>query len=353
MLNNKDFLHELLLTPSVSGHEEIIQQKTMEYTSAFCDRQEVDATGNVLHRVNPDHPFQVLLMGHIDEIGFLVSHIDGSGMIKVVRNGGVRVPLYVGSPVQIVHEGRKVPGVVCVVSSQVGNKDLKAQDLYIDIGASSKEEAARYAAIGDPVCADTCVRELLNDNFSARALDDRIGAFIVMEALRVAKEKGVQIGAVAATTVGEETSGRGAYWASTKVRPALAIAVDVTYVSDTPGTVPEDTGEVSLGKGPVLCTATMVNKKANSLLMQIAEEKGIKVQWEVATGHTGTDADTVHRTLEGVPVALVSIPNRYMHSSVEVCNYKDVEECITLLSELLLQITPDFDFTNLQPVCLE
>lgn len=344
---DKAFLHELLNTPSVSGHEEQIQQKALDHTAAFCDLQEVDATGNVLHRINPDAPCQVLMMGHIDEIGFLVTHIDESGMIKVMTNGGVRVPLYVGARVQIIHEGNKVPGVVCVSRDLVGNKDLKASDLTIDIGAESKEQASALVAPGDPVCADTFVEDLVGERFTSRAMDNRTGAFVVMEAVRRAKERGVTIGVTAATTVGEETSMRGAAWAAASHDWDLAIAVDVTYVSDCPGTNPADTGDVGLGRGPVLCTATTVNKQANRLLCATAKELGMPIQWEVASGHTGTDADRAHVSGKGIPVALVSIPLRYMHSSVEVADYRDIENAIELLSAFMQKVHPKIAWNEL------
>ncbi|MCR5005704.1 MAG: M42 family peptidase [Clostridiales bacterium] len=344
---NREFLHELLNTPSVSGHEEEIQRKTIQYTADFCDKQEADATGNVLHRINPDAPFQVLMMGHIDEIGFLVTHIDESGMIKVMSNGGLRLPLYVGARVQIIHDGKKVPGVVSVARDLVGNKEIKANDLTIDIGAGSKEEALQYAAPGDPVCADTLVEDLVGEKFTSRAMDNRTGAFVVMEALKRAKELGATIGVTAATTVGEETSMRGAAWAAASHAWDLAIAVDVTYVSDCPGTNPADTGDVKLGGGPVLCTATTVNKKANHMFVETAEEKGIQIQWEVASGHTGTDADRAHISGKGIPVALVSIPLRYMHSSVEVADYRDIENAIELLGAFMLKVGPGVEWKNL------
>lgn len=347
---NTEFLHSLLQTPSVSGFEEAIQELTLDYSAAFCDQQITDAVGNVIHVVNPEADFKVLLMGHIDEIGFIVTHIDGDGLVHVTRNGGVRPALYVGAPMQILHEGQKVQGVVSVTSDLIKSADVNASDLLIDIGAKDGEEAKKYVAIGDPVCADTQIHTLLNDNFASRALDDKTGVFVVLEALRRAKEKGVTIGAYAATTVGEETSMRGSHWASMRVKPNMAIAVDVTFASDCPGTKPSDTGVVKLGEGPVLCISSILNKNINGLMKKIADEKKIPHQWEIAGGgHTGTDADRALFAGEGIPVALVSIPLRYMHSSVEVGNYKDLENAIELLSELLVQIEADFQFTTLKP----
>ena len=197
-MRHQEFLYELLMTPSLSGHEEEIQQKTLDNMADICDLQQVDGTGNVIHRIHPEADFTVLLMGHIDEIGFLVTHIDERGMIKVMKNGGVRTGLYVGSPVQIIHRGQKVSGVVAVEDSLLKADKVDAADLTIDIGASSEEQARELVSVGDPVCADTGIHELLNDNFAARAMDDRTGAFVVLEALRIAREKGASIGVAAA-----------------------------------------------------------------------------------------------------------------------------------------------------------
>lgn len=344
---NRKFLKELLLTPSVSGHEEAIQKKALKFGKEFAHQQLCDPTGNAISVVNPEAACKVLLCGHIDEIGFIVTHVQDNGMLKVAKAGGVRPGLYVGTPVQIIHEGKKVDGVVAVMGSLVKKGDVTAGDLMIDIGAGSREQALEHVSIGDPVCADTQVHELLNDNFSARAMDDRTGAFVILEAAKRAAEQGAKIGIYAATTVGEETTMRGAYYAASRVKPSCAIAVDVTWVSDAPETNPADTGEVSLGKGPVLCMSSVVNKKMNRLLKQIAEEKQIPVQWELAPAGTSTDGDKVNLSGEGVPVALVSIPLRYMHSSVEIANWNDLENCIQLISEFLLRINEDFDYCPL------
>lgn len=344
---NREFLRELLTTPSVSGQEETIQQKALAYGKQFAQEQRTDPSGNVISVVNPQAGFKVLLCGHIDEIGFVVTHIDDSGRLHVAKAGGVRAKLYIGSPMQIWHEGRMVSGVVAVSSDLLKKEEVTAGDLIIDIGAGSKEEAMKAVSIGDPVCADVQVRELLNDQFTCRALDNRTGAFVILEAARRAAEKGASTGIYAATTVGEETTMRGAYYAASRVKPACALAVDVTWASDAPGTDPAETGEVRLGGGPVLCMGSAVNKKMNCLLQKIAREKGIPVQWELATGRTGTDGDSVNLTGEGVPMALVSIPLRYMHSSVEVGSWKDLENCIELVSEFLAQIREDFDFCPL------
>lgn len=344
---NREFLKELLLTPSVSGHEEAIQRKALAYGRNFAHQQLCDPTGNVISAVNPQAACKVLLCGHIDEIGFIVTHVQNDGMLRLAKAGGVRAGLYVGTPVQILHEGNKVDGVVAVTGSLVKKGDVTPGDLIVDIGASSREQALEHVAIGDPVCADTQVHELLNERFSSRGLDDRTGAFVILEAARRAAEKGAKAGIYAATTVGEETTMRGAYYAASRVKPSCAIVVDVTWVSDAPETNPADTGEVALGKGPVLCMSSVVNKKMNALLKQIAQEKEIPLQWELAPAGTSTDGDKINLSGEGVPIALVSIPLRYMHSSVEVGSWVDLENCIELISEFLLSIDEAFDYCPL------
>ena len=350
---NRDFLKDLLSTPSVSGYEETIQKKALAYGSEFAGAQLTDPSGNVISVVNPEARHKVLLCGHIDEIGFVVTHIDASGRLSLMGAGGVRPRLYLGSPVQIWHEGKMISGVVATSGDLLNKEKTEVSDLLVDIGANSREEAAQVVSVGDPVCADVQVRELLNDCFTCRALDDRTGAFVVLEAARQAAAKGASIGIYAATTVGEETTGRGAYYAAARVKPDCAIAVDVTWASDALGTKPSDTGEVKLGGGPVLCMASSVNKKMNALLKQTADGLGIGLQWEIATGRTGTDGDTVNRAGEGVPMALVSIPLRYMHSSVEVGCWKDLESCINLLSAFLVRLSEEmekgFDFCPLKP----
>lgn len=345
---NRDFLKTLLNTVSVSGNEEQNQKNALEYAKSFADVQVVDAVGNTISVVNPDAPCRVLLCGHMDEIGFRVTHIDDKGFVHVQKAGGVHPKLYMGQPMQIIHEDgdtlRKVNGVGAYTGELLDKEKAEDKDLVIDIGANSREEAAALVGAGDSVCADTSVRELMNDRFSCRALDDKTGAFVVLEAARLAAEKGVSCGVYVNTVVGEETTGRGAYFAAANVKPNCAIIVDVTWASDAPEGDPARTGEVKLGGGPVLCKSGMTNKAMNRLLEQIAAEKGIPLQYEVAGGRTYTDGDDVLKTGAGVPLALVSIPLRYMHSSVEVGSWRDLEQCIELIAEFLRRVDADFDY---------
>lgn len=344
---NKDFLYEMLKTPSVSGYEEALQRKVIHYMEDVCDEIRTDATGNVVSILNPDAKMKVLLCGHIDEIGFVITNIHSDGMIKVAKAGGVRAVLYLGTHVQIMNEKGIVNGVVVTNASLCKNPNVTDQDLIIDIGAASREEALKYVSVGDSVCAATDVKELVHDRVAARAMDDRIGAFIVLEALRKAKELGCKCGVYSATTVGEETSMRGAYFASQMVKPDCAVIVDVTYASDYPGVDGDATGEILLDCGAVLCHSSLNNKKMNHKLVECANKLGYEVQWEVAPGRAGTDGDRVHFTNDGVPIALVSIPLRYMHSSIETLSMKDVKEIIDLLAQFLCEMNENFSFCNI------
>ena len=339
---NKEFLFEMLDTMSVSGHEIGLQKKVIKEMTPYADQIRTDCTGNVISVLNPEADFKVLLAGHIDEIGLVVTHIRADGLLKVAKAGGIRANAYPGHQVMIGE--RKIPGVVILNDDRKG--DIKDKDLYIDIGAKDGEDARKYVEEGDPVHLNTYHLQLQNGLLCARAIDDRGGAFIVLEALKKAKEMGCRIGVYGATTVGEETTMRGAYWAASKVRPDIAIAVDVTYAQDYPGTDPAESGDVKLGAGPVICNSSIANRKVNDLLKQCAREKGIPYQVESFLGRTGTEADTMHQSGEGVVTALLSLPLRYMHSPSEVCHFEDIANAIDLLAAFLCAVDGT---TNLDP----
>ena len=339
---NKEFLYEMLDTMSVSGHEIGLQKKVIQEMTPYAHEIRTDYTGNVVCVLNPEAEFKVLLAGHIDEIGLVVTHIRSDGLLKVAKAGGIRPHAYPGHQVMIGE--KKIPGVVILNDDMKG--EIKDKDLIIDIGAKDGEDARKYVEEGDPVHLHTYHLPLQNDLLCARAIDDRGGAFIVLEALKKAKEMGCKIGVYAATTVGEETTGRGAYWAASEVKPDVAIAVDVTYAQDYPGTDPAESGDVKLGAGPVICNGSMANKKANEFLKKCAKENNIPYQVESFLGKTYTDADTMHHTGTGVVTALLSLPLRYMHSPSEVCHIQDIRHAIDLLAAFLCAVNEQ---VNLDP----
>lgn len=340
---NKAFLYELLGTGSVSGNEAEIEKKIYDYMQDKADKVTVDEMGNVTAIVNPEADFKVLLAGHADEIGLMVSAVGSDGSLMVTKIGGIYPTVFPGHKVRIYTKNGIIYGAVANSRDIAKNAEIKASDLRIDIGAKDREDALRYVELGDTVTVDTDVRELLNGLITGRALDDRLGAFIVMEALAEAKKRGAAVGCYAAATTGEETSGNGGYFAASRVRPNIAIAVDVTWTSDNCGISEAQTGDIAIGKGPVLCNNPSIHKKLNGHLRAAAKKLGMEVQTEAASGHTGTDGDTMHQTGVGVPFALVSIPLRYMHNPAEVGSLKDVQDCIDLLTEFLVGCTADMD----------
>ena len=343
---NKDFLFEMLRTGSVSGNEAELEKKIYDYMQDKADTVTVDELGNVTAAVNPDAAFKVLLAGHADEIGLMVSAVGSDGTLMCHKIGGIYVSTYPGHKVRVYTKNGVIYGAVANSEDIAKNKDLEASDLRIDIGAKDKEDALKYVELGDTVTFDTDVREMLNGCITGRALDDRIGAYIVMEALAEARKRGASVGCYAVSTTGEETTGNGAYFTASRVKPNIAIAVDVTYTSDNCGISEAETGDVAVGKGPVLCNNPSIHKKVNEWLKECAKKLNMDIQIEAAGGRTGTDGDTMHRTGIGVPFALVSIPLRYMHNPDEVGSLKDIQECIELLAQFLVDCTEDM---NLKP----
>ena len=343
---NKEFLFELLRTGSVSGNEAELEKKIYDYMQDKADLVTVDELGNVTAIVNPDAQFKVLLSGHADEIGLMISAVGSDGTLMVTRIGGIYTTAYPGHKVRIYTKNGILYGAVANSRQIAKNKEIDASDLRIDIGAKDRDDALKYVELGDTVTFDTDVRELLNDCITGRALDDRLGAFIVMEALAEAKKKGASVGCYAVTTTGEETTGNGAYFTASRIKPNIAIAVDVTYTSDNCGISAAETGDIAVGKGPVICNNPSIHKKVNQHLRACAQKLNMELQTEAASGRTGTDGDIIHKTGIGVPFALVSIPLRYMHNPAEVGSLKDVQDCIDLLAEFFVSCTADM---NLKP----
>ena len=339
---NKEFLMDMLKTASPSGNEIALQKKVIEYTQGFADQVDTDVTGNVYAKYLSGGKKKVLLCGHIDEIALMVVNFTSEGCLKVIRSGGVRVPTYFGQKVRILTKNGIVYGAVGVSSDLLKNKEVSVDDLWINIGATSKEEAMSIVSHGDYVILDTDVQYLLNDCITARAMDDRIGAFIVIEAMKKAKEMQAKVDVVAVTTVGEESSGRGAFYAGVTEKPDCAIIVDVTYASDGIG-AGQVYGDICLNEGPVLCHGSTINRKLNDWLEETGKKYNINIQWEGTGGATYTDGDVIHKTGVGVPFALVSIPLRYMHSPSEVGSLKDIQDCIDLIANFLVGLDADFD----------
>lgn len=338
---SKDFFLDLLKTPSPSGNEVSIQTKWRDYIQQFAEHVSTDTAGNVYGAVNPNADFKVMLAGHCDEIGLVINRIDDNGFLYFDKVGGISPKPAVGMKVEILGYKKRIIGVIGAnAEHHGGSKDkLEFEDLFIDCGARSKEEISDIVQIGDLAVYKREPEFLLNDCISGRGLDNRTGAFIVAEVLKRVSTRKPKVGVYAVSTVNEETNMGGAYFAGARIKPDMAIACDVTFATDYPGVNRQKYGEIDLEKGPVLAKGAPINFKINQFLEQTAKRLGINLQYELTPRHTGTDADKIRLTGEGVAVGLVSLPLRYMHSPVETVSMNDIEQEIELLTETILSLT--------------
>ena len=314
---NKAFLYEMLRTESVSGGEIPLQKKVAAYMREQGAEVETDLAGDVISSINSASPFRVLLCGHIDEIGFRVTHITDDGFLQVGKAGGIRLALAQGKRVTVLGRKRLTGVMGLLLRNGEVRTDIELTDLYIDCGFTSRAEALELVAPGDFVTYSYAVDELENDCIAGRGLDNRLGAYTVLHALLRAREKGAKVGVFAATTTGEETTMRGAFHAAGRVRPTLAVAVDVIHTSDFSGMPPQRFGRIKLGGGPALAKGSVCSAPLNRALEEAAGRLGIPLQYAVTPGVMGTDADKLNQTGAGLPVTTLFIPLRYMHSPSE------------------------------------
>ncbi|MBN8235540.1 M20/M25/M40 family metallo-hydrolase [Halobacillus kuroshimensis] len=336
-----DFLMELLNTPSPSSMEMEIQKRWIEEMRPYADEIQTDHAGNAIAVLNPEADFKIMLAGHCDEIALVVNRIDEDGYVYVDKMGGINPKAAVGMKVSIQGHGGTLTGVIGVNAQHHGGLkgDFGLEELFIDCGAKSKEEVEKFVQIGDLAVYKREPEVLMDRYIAGRGLDNRTGQFVVGEVLRRLSEKKLNVGVYAASTVNEETNMGGAYFAAAGIEPTMAIACDVTFATDYPGVDKRKHGDVRLEKGPVLAKGAPINRKINQLLEKTASSLDMDVQYELTPRATGTDADKMRLTGKGVPVSLVSLPLRYMHSPVETASIQDMEEEITLLVEMIAGMT--------------
>ncbi|MDL4842552.1 M20/M25/M40 family metallo-hydrolase [Aquibacillus rhizosphaerae] len=347
--NRQGFLFDLLKTASPSSMEMNIQKKWINYVEPFADEIITDNAGNAIGVLNKDADFKVLLAGHCDEIALVINRIDEQGFLHFDKMGGINPKAAIGMKVEIIGFNGVITGVIGVNAQHHGGikGDFEFDDLFIDCGAETKEEMEKYVQIGD-LAVYKREPELLMDRYiSGRGLDNRTGAFIVAEVLRRLSDKKLNVGVYAASTVNEETNMGGAYFAAAGIEPTMAIACDVTFATDYPGVNKNKHGDIRLEKGPVLAKGAPINIKMNKLLEKAARSLNMHVQYELTSRSTGTDADRMRLTGKGVPVSLVSLPLRYMHSPVETASIKDIDEEIDLLVKMIEDLTGE---DNLNPL---
>lgn len=349
----KHFLMELLQTPGVSGYEGPVQEVVRQYVAEFADDVSTDLHGNVVVRSGPESATRVMLAGHCDQIGMIVSHIDENGFLYVQTVGGWDPQQLVGQPVVVWTEAGAVAGVISRKAIHLLNESerkevVKIEDLWIDIGATNEEEAAAKVRIGDSVTLRLTHRELLNNLLSGPALDNRSGLWVVVEAHRRALQYGAACNLFTVSTVQEEIGLRGARTAAFAVDPHIGIAVDVTHGTDCPTVDQRQRGKVSLGGGPVVVRGPNVNPGVEAALRDVAFRFELPFQNAALGRAAPNDSNALQLNRGGVATGLIAIPNRYMHSAVEVVSLDDLETAAELLARFIVEIG-DRDQTRFTP----
>jgi len=340
-MNEKDFsfFKELVEAPSPSGFEQPAQRVIRKALAGVVDDLRTDVMGNVIaHIAGPAGAPRLMLAGHCDEIGFMVKYIDENGYLFFAPIGGVDAHLVPGQRVTVHTSAAAIPGVIGKLP--IHQMELKDRDKvmpfknqFIDIGCSSKPDAAKLVSIGDPVTFSVGVERLQGTRLTSRALDDKMGAFIVAQVLRdVRRRDNLSVDLYGVSTVQEEVGLRGGATSAYGVQPDIGIAVEVGFASDYPEADHKHSGEISLGKGPIIARGPNINPVLFDLLVATAEAEGIPYQVVGIPRATGTDANVMQLVHGGVATALLSLPVRYMHTPVEVPDWADLEGAVRLLS---------------------
>ena len=344
------FLRDVVNTPSPSGYEQQAARVFREYTGTFA-ATETDVMGNTYATINADAPVRVMLTGHIDELGFIVKHIGDDGLLYVAPVGGHDSIIPFGQRVWVHGFGARVNGVmgrraIHLMSPDERTKRPELHELWVDIGARDGDQAKEIIRLGDPITYQYEMAELLDDRVAARGFDDKMGAWVVAETLRVLADDmaGLHCSVTAVATVQEEIGLRGAHTAAYRCNPLVGIAVDVCHSIDYPGGDKKRHGDTVLGKGPVVCRGANINPVVFNMLVKAAQEADIPLQLEVAAGGTGTDANAIQLSRAGVAAGLVAVPLRYMHTPGEVLSLADMDNTVALLAAFIRLITPETSF---------
>jgi endoglucanase len=344
------FLRTLLETPSPSGFERPIQDVVRSWAQPYADELRTDRHGNVIAARNPDGQPRIMLAGHCDQIALMVQHVDDNGFLYVQPIGGWDMQILLGQNLTVWAKSGPLAGVVArrathLLTHEERTKVPQFHDIWVDIGVKDKKEAEDLVSPGDPVTYALGYRELRNKNAAAPGMDDKVGLWTVMEALRLLHGRPLQAAVFCVSTVQEEVGLRGATTSTYGIQPTVGIAVDVCHAADTPGNDKKTIGEMKLGGGPALFRGPNINPRVFERLQETARASEIPVQLRGAPKATGTDANVMQLSRDGVAAGLVGIPNRYMHSPVEVVCLDDLDRAARLLAEFCLAAAPSWDWT--------
>ena len=349
-----DVLRQLLTAAGPSGYETAPAAVFAQAGRAFTDDVSIDVMGSAVARVagtDPDAPL-LAIVGHIDEIGLIVTHIDDNGFLRFIGVGGWDPQILVGQRIELSTENGPVAGVVGrkaihLLKEEDRKKVPELRDLHIDIGAKDGDEARGRVRVGDVAVLASEPQELFNDRYISRSMDNRLGAFIALEAARIVAEAGGAPGAVAACgVVQEEITFGGARTTAFGLQPDLAIVVDVTHETSSPGVDVNEIGKHEFGQGPVIERGSVLNPAIFELLHETALREEIPFTVQASARSTGTDADAIHLARAGIPTGGVSIALRYMHSSVEMVQLDDIHACAKLIAAFAMALSAETSFAR-------
>jgi endoglucanase len=352
--HSHEFLKSLLETPSASGFEHAIQDVIRGWARHYADEVRTDRHGNVIavrHTSEDKAGLQrVMLAGHCDQIALMVQHIDDSGFLYVQPIGGWDMQILLGQYLTVWTSQGPVSGVVArraphLMTNEERMKVPQFTDVWVDVGARDRKEAEDLVCPGDSVTFALGYHPLRNGLAAAPAMDDKVGVWVVMETLRLLHGKTLSVPVYCVSTVQEEIGLRGATTSSYGIHPTVGIAVDVCHATDTPGNDKKQLGDTRLGAGPVLFRGPNINPVVFERLRESARSREISVQVRGAPRATGTDANAIQLARDGVAAAVIGIPNRYMHSPVEVVHLDDLDRAAQLLAEFCLELDPAVDWT--------
>ena len=341
----RDLLKKLTEAPGISGFEDEIRNLMMDELEGHVDEMEVDNMGNMIAlKKGKEGGKRVMLAAHMDEIGLMIRYIDKNGFIKFSKIGGINDQMLLNQEVTIYTSNGTLTGVIGSkpphrMKEAERKKVISYEDMFIDIGASDREEAENMVKLGDPVIVNQDFTELGKSLVKGKALDNRVGCAVLIEVMKQAETDATLYGV---GTVQEEVGLKGAKTSAFKIHPDMAIALDVTISGDHPG-IKEDEAPAKAGKGPAIILADasgrgiLTHPKVKELLISAADEEGIPYQLEVSEGGT-TDASAIHLTREGIPTGVISPPTRYIHTPVSVVNVEDVENAVKLILAVLKRI---------------
>ncbi len=344
------FLSDFMNCSGPSGFETESAAAFRSYLKGFCDSVSTDVLGNTVGVLNAGAPLRVMLAGHYDEIGFQIVYISDEGLLYFRPNGGIDKLNVPSSEVDILTASGRVRGVIGkkpihLLKAAEREKAVELSDMWIDIGAETREEAEKFVSIGDPVALRSNFHMFNENRFMSKGMDDKVGAFVVAETLRELSGRKLNVAVYGVGSVQEEVGLRGATTSTFGIDPQVGFAIDVGFATDIPDIPKKLLGDIRLGKGPELNRSCDNNPVLGRILRETAKKH--EIVYQEAAAHRasgGTDAAQIQMTRAGVATALLSIPNRYMHSPVEICDLRDVYGAVQLLTETIASFRGDESF---------